>query len=654
MADSKKNFSYSLVATAPDPAASGTSLTVTMGEGALFPTPPFNVTVWPSGEQPLASNAEIVRVTDITGDVFTIDREEEGTTAISIAVGYQIAATITVQVFSDYVPYTGATTNLDLGANSLTASTINVGTGSFNLITGTPFQWYSDGTYVTPNSQFEVSGTSELTTISEDTTAIQITKDYSKLTGGRAYIFPDQDGTVTVDYNYGMGTVSVANGGSGYSVNDVLSVSGGALGTVLVLSAPSGIIDSISINNAGYSYSLGVKTTSGGGNNDATINIDTVTPVGFVPYLGGAGDVYLGSFNLYGDGVVGMNDSDLNLIGGTGITGAGKDVVITGGASLFTDGGGGNVVITAGAPNGIGGDGQIRFSTNRTFYGNFYFGDLSDSDKTYTFPDASGTIALTSDISGYVPYIGASSDVDLGANSIMSDSVTVTNGGEVIFDSDLVGTQAGRIQLSISGFNMIDSVNDKQGIFSLSSLTANTPRTYTLQDADGTIALTSDIPTDSDYIPYNNPLYDIYLGGQQIYMNIDSGINWTDSGNNDAPMLSLLTDTPNTLELYGPTSGFSAKLDVSDITTVDKTFTFPNKDGTFAMLDDISGTWDDPFGDAEFAYDVDGNVETKTVGATVLTFTYDVDGNVDTISDGTNVKTFTYNLGGDLTDIVYT
>ena len=43
-------------------------------------------------------------------------------------------------------------------------------------------------------------------------------------------------------------------------------------------------------------------------------------------------------------------------------------------------------------------------------------------------------------------------------------------------------------------------------------------------------------------------------------------------------------------------------------------------------------TWDKPFGDAEFTYDVDGNVETKTVGLTVLTFTYDVDGNVETIS----------------------
>ena len=37
-----KNFSYSLVATAPSPATSGTSLVVTAGQGSYFPTTPFD------------------------------------------------------------------------------------------------------------------------------------------------------------------------------------------------------------------------------------------------------------------------------------------------------------------------------------------------------------------------------------------------------------------------------------------------------------------------------------------------------------------------------------------------------------------------------------------------------------------------------------
>ena len=101
MSDAHKNFAYSLVATAPDPAGSGTSLIVTAGQGALFPAVPFNATIWPTGVQPLSTNAEIVRVTNISTDTFTIVRQQEGTPARTIVVGDQIAATITQKTLND-------------------------------------------------------------------------------------------------------------------------------------------------------------------------------------------------------------------------------------------------------------------------------------------------------------------------------------------------------------------------------------------------------------------------------------------------------------------------------------------------------------------------------------------------------------------------
>lgn len=101
MPDAHNNFAYSLVATAPVPAASGTSLVVTAGQGALFPTPPFNVTVWPTGTMPLSTNAEIVRVTVRVGDTFTIVRTQESTSARTIVVGDQIAETITAKTLTD-------------------------------------------------------------------------------------------------------------------------------------------------------------------------------------------------------------------------------------------------------------------------------------------------------------------------------------------------------------------------------------------------------------------------------------------------------------------------------------------------------------------------------------------------------------------------
>lgn len=99
--DAHKNFAYSVVVTPPSPAISGTSLSVASGQGALFPATPFNCTVWPAGVQPLAANAEIVRVTNILTDTFTIVRAQESSSAISIAAGFQIANTETVKVFTD-------------------------------------------------------------------------------------------------------------------------------------------------------------------------------------------------------------------------------------------------------------------------------------------------------------------------------------------------------------------------------------------------------------------------------------------------------------------------------------------------------------------------------------------------------------------------
>lgn len=101
MADAHKNFAYSTIAAAPSPAASGTSLDVAAGQGTLFPAVPFNATIWPTGTQPTSTNAEIVRVTNISTDTFTITRSQESTSARTIVVGDQIAAAITAKTLTD-------------------------------------------------------------------------------------------------------------------------------------------------------------------------------------------------------------------------------------------------------------------------------------------------------------------------------------------------------------------------------------------------------------------------------------------------------------------------------------------------------------------------------------------------------------------------
>src|SRR5580765_3791762 len=101
--DAYTNFAVSAVAVIPSPAPSGETLMVTSGHGGRFPTPPFNASVWPSGALPDPVNAEIVRVTEIAGDLFSLLRAQEGTTARAIAIGDLIAATITAKTLGDLV-----------------------------------------------------------------------------------------------------------------------------------------------------------------------------------------------------------------------------------------------------------------------------------------------------------------------------------------------------------------------------------------------------------------------------------------------------------------------------------------------------------------------------------------------------------------------
>ena len=102
MPDDHKNFPVSTVATAPSPAASGTSLVVATGEGDRFPDVPFNATIWPASDSPNPDNAEIVRVLARSGDTFgTIVRAEEDTTARTVVVGDRVAATITKKTLTD-------------------------------------------------------------------------------------------------------------------------------------------------------------------------------------------------------------------------------------------------------------------------------------------------------------------------------------------------------------------------------------------------------------------------------------------------------------------------------------------------------------------------------------------------------------------------
>jgi hypothetical protein len=149
--DDHANFGYSTVATAPSTATAGTSLVVQSGDGAKFPTPPFNAVIWPAGQQPTTSNSEIVRVTGKSTDTFTIARQTESSASRSVVVGDQIAAAVTDKTLTDIenrvlvagadfvvAPSGGDYTSIQdaLDAIGTNGGTIYIAAGTYTITTG--------------------------------------------------------------------------------------------------------------------------------------------------------------------------------------------------------------------------------------------------------------------------------------------------------------------------------------------------------------------------------------------------------------------------------------------------------------------------------------------------------------------------------------
>jgi hypothetical protein len=111
-----------------------TSIVVSAGHGARFPTPPFNVTWWNVTDYADPSDdpdVEIVRVTAISTDTLTVTRAQEGTSATEKNISgkaYQVIAGLTAKVINDDIPQvsgsTGAITRInsdgDLEASNVT------------------------------------------------------------------------------------------------------------------------------------------------------------------------------------------------------------------------------------------------------------------------------------------------------------------------------------------------------------------------------------------------------------------------------------------------------------------------------------------------------------------------------------------------------
>jgi hypothetical protein len=185
--------------------------------------------------------------------------------------------------------------------------------------------------------------------------------------------------------------------------------------------------------------------------------------------------------------------------------------------------------------------------------------DFNDAaDYTYTFPASSGTLALTSNLSSYVPYTGATASVNLGGFGLIASALNITNTST--FDGNIILKKAG---LSIStplyvtqfasttgvGIGYSDGTGGGNFVFPTAAI-----YDYTFQNATGTIALTSDLTvhellsnkSTNTSLGTSNTLYPTQLAVKTYVDNATTGginIQGDWNANSNSPNISTTTTT---------------------------------------------------------------------------------------------------------------
>jgi hypothetical protein len=308
---------------------------------------------------------------------------------------------------SSYVPYTGATANVNLGGFGLSSSSLSVtffSSFNANILLKKVGLGSTTPTYV---SQFAASS--------------GVGIGYSDGTGGGNFIFP----TASInDYTFPdlSGTLALLEGTQTFTGNKRFDtgvlikngVSPSSSGYTGIGAGTSGITVNLGSGGGGYlifqSTSYDYTFPASSGTIALTSNLSS-----YVPYTGATANVDLGnniltSGNLIANGVSGLAGM-IHLKNGTNLPSAGD----------------GYASIGATPYNSL----TLAFYNNPTNgkFANFDFNSLTNStSRSYTFPDASGTLALTSDLSGYVPYTGATANLNLGTFDLTADVITGATG----------------------------------------------------------------------------------------------------------------------------------------------------------------------------------------------------------------------------------
>ena len=353
-----------------------------------------------------------------------------------------------------YVPYTGATNDLNLGTHNLYAN--NFFDGFTNVA--------ASGSQIV----LTIASTPSYTITGSGGQTIKL-PDATTLPNGAIFSFNNNQssGAITINNNSNTLVVSVPSGGFAEVVLLDNSIAAGSWDRHF--KAPSNV--SWSTNTLDYAGSITSATWNGnvvainrGGTGSSTQNFVDLTTN---QTIGG-----IKTFNLST-----KNETGIQLKNDIGIV-----PLVTGYTNLN------------GLSNGLAITNSSGVSNNLLV--------PSTTGYSYTFPNASGTLALTSNLSSYVPYGGATSNVDLGIYNLIANNFSARGSGA---SSGVIALKQNGAVFAATGYAYIGSesagkLNIYFGdagleaiILDNSLLTAD--RTYNFPNASGTLALTSNIPS---------------------------------------------------------------------------------------------------------------------------------------------------------------
>jgi hypothetical protein len=317
-------------------------------------------------------------------------------------------------------------------------------------------------------------------------------------------------------------TMIISHGsGSGFALDVIKAGSGEAIrvqktsGSGNAMTISGGNFEAPTIVKTGGTSSQFLKAD---GSVDSSTYLTTGTAAStYVPYTGAGANVDLGVYNI--------TSSAVNVNG----SGSNAGVINLESNTIFPL---------------VNGYGTIGSGTTNQF--NFYqttgagvfrgailsLNSIADSvTRTYTLPNADGTLALTSDLSAYLPLTGGtiSGTLNVGSGSIR---IAAEGASNITILRNFTGTAQGQ-----SGFNHIGFNNSNNLYFTknlnngcIFSFNNSTYRTYTFPDADATIASTSNL---SAYLPLAGGTLTGALNGTSATFNstgVHLTLNSTSSG----------------------------------------------------------------------------------------------------------------------------